>query len=278
MQFIDLERLEPHVRDLLPPLEEAHHRVMAEQDPVRRRALIERYRRHWVALRDAFEVFSNGKCWYVDCRNPGINNEIDHYRPKLGVREDPTHPGYYWLAFDWRNFRLSCHRANCLSRNPEAPITGGKADHFPILNPTERARTPNDDIASEQPALLDPTDPIDPTLLWFRPNGEVALSPSLNHDLTVRKRFELTRLHLHLDWPRFREERVVLYNSIRRTVVRGEREAPRQPTFTNASVAFKDVIRDLIAQMDPREEYSAAARGYVKTFRDVWWIRDIVLK
>ena len=278
MRFIDLERLEPRVRDLLPPLDDAHQRVLAETDPERRRTLIGQYRERWVALRDAFEEFSDGKCWYVECRNPGTDNDIDHFRPKLRVNEDNTHPGYYWLAFDWRNLRLSCHRANRLRRNPEAPVTGGKGDHFPLLNPDYRARTPTDDVAIEQPGLLDPTDPIDPTLIWFRPNGEVALSPLLQHDPLANQRFDFTRHHLHLDWPRFREERLALYNIIRRTVVRGDREAPAGATGARPSAAFKDVIRDLLAKMDRREEYSAAARVYVESFRHLWWVRDIVLK
>ena len=278
MRFIDLEQLEPHVRDLLPPLTEAHQRLMAEPDPARRRTLIHEYRGRWVALRDAFEEFSNGKCWYVECRNPGTDNDIDHFRPKLRVSEDPTHPGYYWLAFNWRNLRLSCHRANRLRRNPEAPVTGGKGDHFPLLNPDRRARTPADDVVTEQPRLLDPTDPIDPTLIWFRPNGEVALSPLLRHDLPANERFELTRRYLHLDWPRFREERLALYNIIHRTIARGDREAPAEAPAPPPSAAFKDVIRDLVSKMDRREEYSAAARVYVESFRHVWWVRDIVLR
>ena len=278
MRFIDLEQLEPRVRDLLPPLAEAHQQLMAEADPAGRRTLIDEYRGRWVALRDAFETFSNGKCWYVECRNPGADNDIDHFRPKLRVSEDPTHPGYYWLAFNWRNLRLSCHRANRLRRNPDAPVTGGKGDHFPLLNADRRARTPADDVAREQPALLDPTDPIDPTLIWFRPNGEVALSPLLQHDLPANERFDLTRRYLHLDWPRFREERLTLYNIIHRTIARGDREAPTQAPGPPPSAAFKDVIRDLVSKMDQREEYSAAARVYVESFRHVWWVRDIVLR
>ena len=83
MRFIDLEQLEPRVRELLPPLAEAQQQLMAEADPAGRRTLIDEYRGRWVALRDAFEEFSNGKCWYVECRNPGTDNDIDHFRPKL---------------------------------------------------------------------------------------------------------------------------------------------------------------------------------------------------
>ena len=277
MQFIDLERLEPLIRDFLEPLEEAQATVTVEDDPDRRRALIEQHRHRWVALRRVFEEFSYNKCWYVECRNPGTDDDIDHFRPKRRVSEDPEHPGYYWLAFDWRNLRLSCHRANRLRRNPETQETGGKGDHFPILNPADRARTPAHDVAREQPTLLDPTSPTDPRLLWFRANGEVGLSPFFRDDLIAVQRFEATHRYLHLNWPRFCEERMGLYNVIRRTVRRGDREAPPPTRAAVVSDAFKDIVRDLQAIMHQREEYSAAARVYVESFRHVWWVRAIVL-
>src|SRR5450759_1531684 len=102
MRFFDLQLLKPRIRHLIPALQEAQAKVIAETDPNQRAALIEKYRPLWVALRDEFETFSFGKCWYVECKNPGTDNDIDHFRPKLGVKEDDTHPGYYWLAFEWR--------------------------------------------------------------------------------------------------------------------------------------------------------------------------------
>ena len=100
MRFIDLEELKPKIQHLTPALEATHAAVVAEADPVKRATLINAHRAQWVALRAAFESYSHGKCWYVECKNPGTDDDIDHFRPKLGVKEDPTHPGYFWFAFD----------------------------------------------------------------------------------------------------------------------------------------------------------------------------------
>lgn len=279
MRFIDLTELKPKILHLLPPLEEAHAAVLEENDPEKRAALINSYRARWTDLRAAFDEFSHGKCWYLECKNPGTDDDVDHFRPKLAVKEDPTHPGYYWLAFDWTNFRLSCHRANRPRINSETGETGGKADHFPLLNPDQRARGPAENWRAEAPALLDPTNPTDPVLITFLPNGEVDLSPQYKGHPIAEAKFEASRQYLQLNWPKFRDARVVLYNHILRVVDRGEREAPADyGSVHTASAAFADAIRDLKATMDRREEYSAAARVFVESFKDVWWVRDIVLK
>src|SRR6266853_1250385 len=139
MRFINLESIRPAIRHLLAGLQAAQEAVTAEADPNRRAQLISNNHAHWTALREAYEAASFDKCWYTECRTPSAGNDIDHFRPKLRVKEDRSHPGYYWLAFDWRNMRLSCQRANRPRRVPATRVTGGKADHFPQLPTGVRA-------------------------------------------------------------------------------------------------------------------------------------------
>lgn len=279
MRFIDLEELKPRIQHLIPALEATHAAVVSEADPMMRATLINTHRAQWVALRAAFESYSHGKCWYVECKNPGTDDDIDHFRPKLGVKEDPKHPGYYWFAFDWTNLRLSCHRANRPRVNPDGAGTGGKAGHFPLVAPAAREFNPANGKGQEVPALLDPTNPLDVAMLTFQQNGEVDLSPEFKGHPLAEAKLAASRLILHLDWPAFRDARVVLYNKIQRTVDRGVREAPGD--FSGNTVpteAFYDAIRDLKNAMKAEEEYSAAARVYVESFKHIWWVRDVVLK
>jgi hypothetical protein len=276
MRFINLEAILPLIRGLVADLNTAQQAVIAEANPKRRAAIINKNQPRWTALREAYEEASFGKCWYTECKTPGADNDIDHFRPKLGVKEDRSHPGYYWLALDWRNMRLSCQRANRPRRVPNARIVGGKADHFPLLPAGVRALAPEDNINLERPALLDPTHPGDPILLTFKPNGEIDLSPEYRNNSIAEARIDASRLGLHLNWPKFVEARLTLYNLIERTVERGQREAPSD---VNAmSEAFKDAVRDLHSFMNQREEYSSAARVYVESFKHVWWVRDVVLR
>lgn len=278
MRFIDLEAIRPNILPQIEALEEAKLKSIAAC-PEERGGLLERYRGRWIALRAAFEAYSNGKCWYVECTNPGADNDVDHYRPKSSVAQDPGHPGYYWLAFEWRNLRLSCQRANRLRRDPDTGETGGKGDNFPLVNPRERARTPDDDISLEIPAILDPTNREDVAALTFGPNGEVDLVPECRGKEVAEAKFQSSLRHLHLNWPKFREARVQLYNRVERVVRRGERLAPKNDDeFGADGQAFLDICQDLADWIQPHQEYSMAALAYVEMFRDRWWIRDVVLQ
>ena len=279
MRLIDLEAIRPNIRHKIEALEEVKQQVLAETDPEVRKALFAQNRMRWIAVRDAFEEHSDRKCWYVECKSSGADNDIDHYRPKSRVAQDPTHPGYYWLAFDWKNLRLSCQRANRLRRNSEIGETGGKGDNFPLLNPESRARGPQDDLSREIPAIVDPTNTADVAMLTFGPSGEVELVPERKGEHIAEEKLEASRRYLHLNWPRFREARVMLYNEIERSVHRGEDLAPKDFSGTHAvAQAFMDICKDLAKLTEPHREYSMAARTYVKMFRDRWWIRDIVLR
>jgi hypothetical protein len=107
-------------------------------------------------------VFS-GKCAYCETHLTVTDyGAADHYRPKgrviakLGKRsllrskDGRCHPGYYWLAYDWRNLIPSCSRCN----------TGGKLDYFPIEGDRVFAHSDTSDIIAldsiERPLLLHP--------------------------------------------------------------------------------------------------------------------------
>ena len=279
MQLIDLEAIRPKIRCEIKALNDAKCMVLEETDPEERKVLFERYRTRWIALRNAFEAHSGGKCWYVECKSPGADNDIDHYRPKSRVAEDRTHPGYYWLAFEWRNLRLSCQRTNRPRRDVELGETGGKGDHFPLVNHEKRARAPQDDLSLEIPAIVDPTNAADVAMLTFGRSGDVELVPECKGEPIAEAKLEASRLYLHLNWPRFRDDRVMLYNEIERAVHRGEDLAPRDFSGMHAvAQAFLDICKDLAKRTEPHQEYSKAARAYVEMFRDRWWIRDIVLR
>jgi hypothetical protein len=278
VRFIDLEDLLPGIGEFVAGLADARDRVLAEPDPARRTVLINDLRDRWVAFRPALSGLSHGKCWYTETRNIGTDDDVDHFRPKLRVAEDPDHPGYYWLAFDWRNFRFSSHRANRLRVNPVTLQTGGKGDHFPLINPASRAMLPTDNLGLEQPALLDPCSPVDPAILWFKSNGEADISPAFMENPAAEAKFEASRLILHFNWPEFVDARLQLYNRIVRHVERGALTAPQLDSGFAPTEAFVNAIRDLIRALQPDAEFSAAARSYVESFKDLWWIQEIVLR
>ena len=90
----------------------------------------------------------NNKCWYseaADCVSP---DHVDHYRPKGRIRDEDTkqtEPGYWWLAFDWKNYVISGHLLN-----------SKKGDLFPIAHGNRCNRDDNTLLALECPVLINP--------------------------------------------------------------------------------------------------------------------------
>ena len=112
-----------------------------------------------------------GKCAYCEFKfEAGFVGDAEHYRPKAGVKEDPSHPGYYWLCYDWTNLVPSCSRCNTFD---------GKGTQFPIagvrVGPASGQATLDFSTlqAQERPLLLHPY-PDDPSKhLAFLPDGSV---------------------------------------------------------------------------------------------------------
>jgi uncharacterized protein (TIGR02646 family) len=94
----------------------------------------------------------HNKCCYCEMkfRDP-LLFDVEHFRPKNGVRQ-AVHPrkhelpGYYWLKFRWDNLLLSCIPCN----------RSHKDTCFPLEDPLTRARSHHDDLALERPLLVDP--------------------------------------------------------------------------------------------------------------------------
>jgi len=97
--------------------------------------------RNWL-----LKQFAN-KCWYTEAYESVSSIHVDHYRPKGRTTdlEGTKCEGYWWLAFNWRNYRISGQLINVK-----------KLDVFPII---EGARANADDPISlelEAPLLIDP--------------------------------------------------------------------------------------------------------------------------
>ncbi len=108
-----------------------------------------------------------GKCAYCETRihsnQPG---DVEHFRPANRVTEidgtKPTvtidghtelHPGYYWLALDWRNLLPACADCNRPTSSKTGGTLVGKWDKFPVRG--KRATAPGEE-AEEEPLLLNP--------------------------------------------------------------------------------------------------------------------------
>ena len=120
----------------------------------------------WAALKQPLADVSHEKCWYCETRRVRDDCAVDHFRPK-SARSSDNHNGYWWLAFDYRNFRFSCKYCNEVRIDPETSRRGGKGSSFPLLEGGIRATGPDDNLEVERCALLDPSREGDAQLLGF---------------------------------------------------------------------------------------------------------------
>jgi len=119
------------------------------------------------SVKNALIAAQRGKCAFCESQVRHIaHGDVEHYRPKGGVRQSEgeplEQPGYFWLAYLWENLFLACQLCN----------QSFKKNLFPLADPTKRARSHLDDLAAEEPLLIDPVEDDPGTLIGFR--GEIA--------------------------------------------------------------------------------------------------------
>jgi len=139
----------------------------------------------------------HGKCCFCERRTLG---DVEHFRPKGGWQQadgDPiARPGYFWLAYDWANLYYACGPCN----------QRFKRNLFPLLRPEARARSHHDDLAAEEPLLLDPgTDD---------PAAHIGYREEIAHPLPASDRGTATIEFLRLNREDLREARSDQYKRL----------------------------------------------------------------
>lgn len=123
-------------------------------------------------VQSKLRILFKNKCAY--CEAEILDDmDVEHFRPKGAVLEDPSHHGYWWLAHTWNNLLASCSHCNqkrrqhlvteamtaeqFLALQAKEPKTSyGKMNQFPIDG--VRATYTAQDITTERPYLINPTD------------------------------------------------------------------------------------------------------------------------
>lgn len=167
---------------------------------------------------------SNGKCWYSEALDVMSDRDIDHFRPKGKAKnidniDRANENGYWWIAYDYMNYRFSSQFSNQLRKDKFEPdkATGGKWVYFPLfagsIVANNKVQCEDEDIM-----LLDPCDEDDPPLLTFNERG-VAI-PNSNAILEERDRIRVeTSIKLyHLDHSPLQELRERIWDRCQRFI------------------------------------------------------------
>lgn len=215
----------------------------------------------WADLAESLKALSQKKCWYSESKNPASDKNVDHFRPKNRVQEDPDHEGYWWLAFNWKNYRLSSQWCNQRRNDRANKTSGGKSDRFPLRQGSFRARLETDDYQQEEIELLDPIDPEDWKLLTFRPDGHPTPARPLGTPEHDRAAISIEVYHLHCK--ELVDDRRPLAGRIQRIVQYMETLRP-QLTNPKMRMLYKEQQKELLRAIHIHTEYSAAALAYAR--------------
>jgi hypothetical protein len=236
------------------------HKKLAQMTPERR----QKYLRgagpqRWTPIKNWLVSRLGNKCWYTEAELVGAPLAIDHFRPKCD---------YWWLAFEAENYRLSCPYANSPAHNPLYGCAGGKGDHFPLLDPAQRARGKNRQ-RRERPLLLDPCDPRDCDLIAFQADGRPVLNPLYTEDPVARRRLEESKILLNLDHPAFNTQREQLRLEI-------EDDIRTYEELAEGAASRKAIHARLQRRLGAEAPFSSAARYYLRAHRDLPWVEALL--
>jgi len=277
VRYIDLKKLKVS-QNWLDAAQKACEEMKNAATHTERSAVIERHANLWTKLKSSLRALSYNKCWYCESWETRSDTAVDHYRPKNAVREAPSHSGYWWLAFQYSNYRYSCKYCNELRKNTVTGITGGKGTAFPLADEAKRVFNEGP-VVSEDPLLLDPIVADDVELITFDPDGTAQPLWQIDEDPDLYKRAAISIILYHLNHPDLKERRqVTVCNEVTLLVEEGdcyfkELDAANQ----TAEYAFGRVSNKLRRMLAETAEYSAAAKATLRIYRDLPWV-EVVLE
>jgi len=245
--------------------DQAKSDLLAASDQEERKAILKRAAssKVWRAFYDLLPESYKRKCWYCEAEEVRSDIPVDHFRPKNKVEDDGNHDGYWWLAFDWENYRCAC--TFCNSRRVFDETEGGKACRFPLENPEERAFTPDEEVKllNEQPYFLDPFNPDDEKLLWFDNDGLPEAKPAATEKQKKKVENSIEIFHLH-------EARITrARNRIRIEVDQQIKKIKNNDDVPAAKAKLRRMVRDT-------EKLSRAAVVYLRAHRELPEVKDIL--
>lgn len=184
------------------------------------------------SVKNALIEAQHGKCFACESKVRHISyGDVEHYRPKGGYRQSENDalqtPGYYWLAYDWRNLFFACQLCN----------QRFKRNLFPLEDPTNRMRSHHDmnNIAAEQPLFINPSLEDPQQHISFRKEIPYAINGNARGDVTI-KGLGLAREDLN-------EERRIIYTRLQ-ALYRIAYVLPASPYSQDARHEVETALRD----------------------------------
>lgn len=220
-----------------------------------RNALIDANSAHWGALKEWLLALSAGKCWFSEVRELYSHYDVEHFRPKkeakaLGASQ---RDGYWWLAFDYMNFRV-CGNVGNRKKGGWFPLKDGSLCSS-YAAPCEE---------SETRYLLDPVDGDDVALIAFDEEGKVIPLPNSSEWEKERVDETVKRLKLNEHVP-LTEARRKVWIKVSSLIEDYKKAKSRSRDGHNpaAKANLTNILRQMRDMTSPEAELSAVARWCV---------------
>lgn len=267
MRYIPLEPPEPDSKyhsDYIEFVEKADKllaELRAASDAEARNDIIDKNKTLWGDLKGWLLSLSHGKCWFSEAKDCFQYWDVEHFRPKKSAKDlDGTkHEGYWWLAFQWENYRICGKVGNTK-----------KGTFFPLREGCTRISDPDGDIRFEDPLLLDPSDEDDPLLLSFNIEGRAVPNPNIIDDWELlRVKYSVERYNL--DFPPLMEKRKTVWNDCWQHIQSYLDELGkyhRDKTNVIAKAGFKREAGNIRKLLKAERELSAVARACILSTGD----------
>jgi hypothetical protein len=231
-------------------------------DMAARKEIIDKNQKLWGDLKDWLLSLSGQKCWFSGAEDCFSHWDVEHYRPKKSAKdEDGTeYDGYWWLAFDWQNFRICGNVGN-----------SKKGTYFPLRVKENRGSNPSSELRLEDPLLLDPSNADDPNLLFFNVEGKAIPDPHINNDWD-RKRVIYSIQRCNLDFNALVLKRKTVWNNCWNNILEYRRELTKYQESNGANLIAKDRATEkakaIRAMVKKDKELSSVARACIQSSED----------
>jgi hypothetical protein len=218
-----------------------------------RNKLIDDRSSHWGKLKPWLLSLSDGKCWFTEARDIASHLDVEHFRPKKAARniKGPELDGYWWLAFDFMNFRIAGTVPN-----------RKKGAWFPLRYGSVRSSFARRCEGDEIPHFLDPTNAHDVTLLAFDEEGKAIPAPGISRWDRVRVVRTVERLKL-TEHQALAEERRKVWQRVTKHISTYNRALSESRHSAAARERAKVSAREIAELTKPSAELSAVAKWCV---------------
>lgn len=261
MIYIDRTGFEPNL-DWRNRADQLTIELLNVQDPLARNQLIDANQGIWGEIKDFLLNVSNQKCWYSEAKDSYNHLHVDHFRPKkVAIGTDKIdYGGYWWLAFQWTNYRV-CGGAGNVRKKDKFAVRANKSNN------------PGTPIEDELILLLDPCEEEDVLKLTFNENGEITPITINGWDF---ERASYTIESLNLNFKLLKEARKEVW--IKCSTIVTECQSLMALNDVSPSVLRRGQIKEKIKQLrelvKSNAEFSATARACLLS-TGLPWTRQI---